>query len=275
MSLEHRLSERQFFALSLLVISLIVGGIYLGFLRPKQLERQRLREEIQSKTRQLQTAGYLLGEASLLRKKQQVEEQVQTTLQEWAVLQEELSGFDNPEELQEADIARIDYKFYLYLTRDRLRKKAEEQEIAVPALLGLPDEIQSNEVARERMLQLRAVEKLVDAALEFELANIRSIDPLPPILHRIDPAREPYMEEYPLRVIFEGPMEGLYNLWVTMFQEGRTMMLRNIAMEKTRLRRPDEVRMTATLSSFLFLDGATELNPVQGKAVQRTGARGH
>lgn len=275
MSLESRLNERQFFMLSLAGLCTLILVLFFSVLRPRLQERARLREQVESKTRQLQTAGYLLGEGPLLQKKRAVEQEVQQRLEEWEMVTKHLSSFANQSEWQSQDVTSIDYKTYLYLTRNRLRGKARQQKIDVPGLLGLPDLIESNDVAREKMLQLLAVEKLVDTAIEYGIADIRSIEPLSPVAHSLEGRSEVYMEEYPLRVIFEGPMSGLFRLWEAMFQKDRAMLLRNIAMEKTSLRRPDEVRMTATLSSFLFMKEAMTLNPNRGKAVIQTKAMGH
>jgi hypothetical protein len=270
--MESRLTERQFFALSLTGILVLVLGLYLFILRPRMLERARLRAKIESKSQQLEQTGFFLGEASLLRKKRGIETEYQALVAEWDLVTGRLAAFDRENMV---DVAKIDYKWYLYLTRDRLRKKAGAQNIEVPALLGLPDTIESDDIARELMLQLLAVEKLVDTSIEFGIADIRSIDPLPPVKHRVDEASEVYMEEYPLRVIFEGDMRRLYRLWEAMFQPGRAMMLRNIAMEKTSLREPDEVRMTATLSSFLFLKDAESVSVLRKPPKEKTAARGH
>jgi hypothetical protein len=275
MSFESKLTERQFFAASLTGIILLVLGLYMGFLRPKLQERDNLRQQIQTKTQQLQKSGYLLGEAPLLQKKRTIETEYQRNVQEWDTLTERLAVFNNQTQWRTVDVAKIDYKYYLYLTRLRLGKKAQTQQIEVPTLLGLQDTIDSNDVARELMLQLLAVEKLVDTAIEYGIADIRSIDPLPPVQHRVDEKSEVYMEEYPLRVIFEGDMQRLYRLWEAMFQPGRAMMLRNIAMAKTSLNKPDEVRMTATLSSFLFLQDAEDITVLQSDPSKKTAARGH
>lgn len=275
MSLESRLSERQFFTLSLAGLSALILVLFFGVLRPRIQERAALREEVANKTRQLQSAGYLLGEGPLLQKKREVEVQVQQRLDEWEMVTEHLSSFANQEDWQSQDVTSINYKTYLYLTRNRLRGKARTQKIDVPALLGLPDLIESNDVAREKMLQLLAVEKLVDTAIEYGIADIRSIDPLSPVAHRLDGSEDIYMEEYPLRVIFEGPMSGLFRLWEAMFQKDRAMLLRNIAMEKTSLRKADEVRMTATLSSFLFMKDAYKIDPNAGQPFKPREAMGH
>jgi len=275
MSMESRLSERQFFVLSLTGILILVGGMYMGILRPKLLERNQLRSQIQNRTQQLEASGYLLGEGPLLRKKRAVDQEVQELVEEWDAVTEGLTAFANQKQWRTVDVAKIDYKFYLFATRDRLRKKARGQNIDVPVELGMSDEIFSNEVARELMLQLLAVESLVDTAIEYGIADIRSIEPLPPVSHQVEEATEPYMEEYPLEVIFEGDMKRLYRLWEAMLQPGNAMMLRNIAMSKTSKDRPDEVRMTATLSSFLFLKDAEDIDVLQGRPQQKTAARGH
>jgi hypothetical protein len=275
MSLESRLSERQFFMLSLAGLSALILVLFFAVLRPRLQERAELREQVESKTRQLQTAGYLLGEGPLLQKKREVEVQVQQRLEEWEMVTEHLSSFANQQAWQSQDVTSIDYKTYLYLTRNRLRGKAKQQKIALPPELGLLDLIESNDVARERMLQLLAVEKLVDTAIEYGIADIRSIDPLNPIVHSLEGSEAVYMEEYPLRVIFEGPMSGLFRLWEAMFQKDRAMLLRNIAMEKTSLRNADEVRMTATLSSFLFRKDAYKIDPNAGQPFKPREAMGH
>ncbi len=274
MSLESRLTERQFFTLSLAGLSALILVLFFVVLRPRIQERAQLREEVENKTRQLQTAGYLLGEAPLLQKKRQVELEVQQRLQEWEEVTNHLASFANQDEWQSQDVTKIDYKTYLYLTRNRLIGKARKQRIKVPTELGMIDLIESNDVAREKMLQLLAVEKLVDTAIEYGIADIRSIAPLSPVIHKVEGTDVVYMEEYPLQVMFEGPMSGLVRLWEAMFQKDRAMLLRNIAMEKTSLKNADEVRMTATLSSFLFMKEAKNIDPNLGKPAQRTRATG-
>lgn len=274
MSQETRLTERQFFTLSLAGLTVLMLGIYFGLLRPQFRKRAEMRREVEQMTRRLQTSGFLLGEAPLLRKKRTIEQDYNQLLAEWETVSRELATFENQAQWRTVDVAKIDYKFYLYITRDQLRKKARAQKINVPALLGLPDEIMSNDVAREKMLQLRAVETLVDTAIEYGIADIRSIDPLPPVVHSVGDPATPYLEEYPLKIIFEGDMRGLYRLWEAMFQPGQAMLLRNVAMEKTSLRKPDEVRMTATLSSFLFLREAEKIAPETRRGT-RARAIGH
>ncbi len=270
-----RLSERQYFVIAFIVLAVLLSLGYVIFLRPQLQERAILRQEIESKTQQLARTGYLQGEGPLLRRKAEMQQHLNRRKLEWSELQEQLSSLKDPSEEGGVEVGVIDYKFHLYLVRERLRRKARAQKIQVPALLGLQDEVMSNEVARERMLQLRAVERLVDTAIEYGIADIRSIDPLPLIQHQVSEGSESFLEEYPLRVTFEGDMEGLYKLWQAMFQQGRAMLLRNIAMEKTQLRQPNEVRMTATLSAFLFGAGEKLLQEQVSPAQQRTRARGH
>ncbi|MDF3127971.1 hypothetical protein P0Y35_02050 [Kiritimatiellaeota bacterium B1221] len=275
MSMESRLTERQFFMLSLAGLSALILVLFFAVLRPRIQERALLREEVKNKTSQLQTAGYLLGEAALLQKKRQVELEVQQRLQEWKEVTGHLASFANQEEWQSQDVTKIDYKTYLHYARIRLIDKARKQRIKVPTDLGMIDLIESNDVAREKMLQLLTVEKLVDTAIEYGIADIRSIAPLSPVVHSVEGTDIVYMEEFPLQVMFEGPMTGLVRLWEAMFQKDRAMLLRNIAMEKTSLRNADEVRMTATLSSFLFLEEAQNLDSNLGKPAKRTRATGH
>jgi len=275
MSLESRLTERQFFLLSLGGLLLLLVTLYAALLRPQFQQHADLRRKVDLKTRELREAGYLLGEAPLQARKRALEREYERLLGEWETARDHLSTFGDRDESTPAEVGHIDYKVRLYLTRDRLRDKAASQKIDVPALLGLPDTLDSDDVAREKMLQLRAVELLVDTAIEYGIADIRGIDPLPPVVHAAGAEDTVYLEEYPLRVRFEGDMRGLYRLWEAMFQPGRAMLLRNIAMEKTSLRHPDAVRMTATLSSFLFLEEAENVDPARERNPAPTAAKGH
>lgn len=248
-----QLSERQFFILSLSGLALLMGLLYAVLLRPGFSKRAELRREIDQKTSELLRSGFFLGETPLLQRKAELERERQIRLHEWRDLRVRMGTFADQDRLGGLDVRRIDYQFQLYAVRVRLRRKARDQSIDIPALLGLPDEIGSDAVARELYMQLLAVESLVDTSIEYGIADIRSIDLLPPVRHTPREDGDVFLEEYPLRITFEGDMPRLYRLWEAMFQTNRAMMLRNIAMEKTDLARPDQVRMTATLSALLFV----------------------
>lgn len=269
-----RLTERQFFFLSLTGVLLLVFALYMGLLRPRLQLRANLRAETERLTSELRQAGFLLGEGTLIARKDDLERDLLRRLEEWDDLTRRLTTFRDTDLLGDEDVANIDYKFQLFATRARLGAKAAEQRIEVPVLLGLPDEIESDDIARELMLQLRAVETLVDTAIEYGIADIRSIDPLPPVRHTAGPTQTVFMEEYPLRVIFEGDMPRLYRLWEAMFQPAHAMMLRNVAMEKTALNRPQQVRMTATLSAFLFVSDARDIRAEAADPTARARPRG-
>lgn len=269
-----RLTERQFFFLSLSGVLTLVLVLYIGLLRPRQRMRAELRANTERLTTELRQAGFLLGEGTLIARKDDMERELMRRLAEWEDVARGLTTFRETDPLGDEDVANIDYKFQLFATRVRLGAKASEQRIEVPALLGLPDEIDSDDIARELMLQLRAVETLVDTAIEFGIADIRSIDPLPPVRHVAGPAEAVFMEEYPLRIIFEGDMPRLYRLWEAMFQPAHAMMLRNVAMEKTALNRPQQVRMTATLSAFLFVADARDIRAEAADPTERARPRG-
>ncbi len=271
----QRLTERQFFLVSLGGLGFLLSVLYLAVLRPGLRERAVLRADIEQMTRQLRKSGYFMGEGPLLKQKSALEAEYARRLEEWRDVSQRLATFENQEQWAETEVGNIDYKFQLHITRRRLGRKAAEQRIEVPALLGLPDEIASNDVARELMLQLRSVEKLVDTAIEYGIADIRGIDPLPPVRHTVGATTEVYLEEYPMRVTFEGDMQRLYRLWEAMFQPHRALLLRNVAMEKTALQRPDQVRMTATLSALLFLKDPGKIKVLQPQGNTRQRARGH
>jgi len=270
-----RLNERQFFILSLSGLVLGMVLLYTGLLRPRFQERARLRNEIGQKTRQLMQTGYFLGEGPLLERKAQLDRELRQRMEAWEDVQVRLGTFQDQQRLGTLDVGRIDYQFQLYATRARLLRKAREQSIDIPALLGMPDEIDSDTLARELYMQLKAVESLVDTSIEYGIADIRSIDPLPPFRYLAGPQNNVYLEEYALRVTFDGDMRRLYRLWEAMFQTSRAMMLRNIAIEKTALDQPDQVRMTATLSSLLFLGELGDIRTQTEDPTRRVRPMGH
>ena len=64
-------------------------------------------------------------------------------------------------------------------------------------LLGMDEEVHSDEDARKLMLQLHTVEKLVDMTLDLKINTIRNIQPQPQILHRVEPPANPTSRSIP------------------------------------------------------------------------------
>ena len=170
---------------------------------------------------------------------------------EWARISARLTSFDDQNIVQDIGVNRIDYKVQLYEIRERLKAKSKELDIPlVPEQLGLDESVTSGEAIRERMLQLKAVEKLADLNLDRQIQRLVEIYPLPPIEHK-DKNGKLVFTEYPVRMECDIDFENLYTSFQSVFEENRVYAFRNIRVESG----PTfdaKLRVKAILSALLF-----------------------
>lgn len=269
-----QLTERQFFILSLSGLLGILFAMYYFLLHPAIMDRRMLKEEIEKKTTELTRAGYLMGEQPLLEQKFWLDQVRRDRMNEWKKVSDALTADPITDSLATNTSKIIDYKYERHRIAGSLRRKARD--IEIPLGLGISEKVYSDEELRVRVQQLIMVEKLVDIAIKHNIADIKAITPLPPIPYTIGKGRgaEIYIEEYPLIVVFEGPMERLYKLWEGIFQPRDAMLIRNIAMNKVSLERNSDVNMQATLSSIVFVTNPEEMKLIQTE-FQKAPALGH
>ena len=243
-----RLSERTQVA-GILVLAL--GGLsaIFYFLLLPQLEARR---EIRALRATLEAdKSYHMSEAS---QRMGVEIESNKTAQlesEWAATIERLATFANQASLRRSDPGRIDYKVELFRTRQELLKKSETLGIQlIDPNLGLEDALKGQDQVRERMLQLKTVEKLADLTLDRRIERLVSTQPLPPVHHKAPDGR-PCFDEYPVLVVFDAPFDNLYALFQAVFEENRIFVFRNIRIESGHQLK-DPVRVTAVMSALVF-----------------------
>lgn len=171
---------------------------------------------------------------------------LQSLSNEWAQIAERLATLQT----QTASANIIDYKVQLYAVRDRLQKKSDELKITLIPTEFMDDELSSDEDTRIRILQLHAVERLADLALNGQIQQLVELYPLSPILH-VDQKEQKTFTEYPVRVECDIDFTYVYALFQSVFEEDRVFMFRNVRIE-TGPTLDSKLRVKAILSALLF-----------------------
>jgi len=174
------LSERQQVTAIILCAALAVGLLWFFALLPLQRKRQGLERENRQMQEDLARGNYLLGEMPLENRKIAVLEEGKRLAREWRDGALTLSTFTNQTIQADRDVSKIDYKVALFEVRESLAKKAAERGIRPTFELAIDEAVPGNEDARKRMLQLRAVEKVMDAALDVKVGRVESVEPFEP-----------------------------------------------------------------------------------------------
>lgn len=243
-----RLSERAQVA-GILVLAL--GGLFavVRFLLWPQFEARR---EIREYRATLENdKSYHQSEASQRLAVEAASNQYARLEAEWAATVDRLATFASQAAVRRSDPARIDYKVELFRTRQSLLKKSETLGIQlIDPNLGLEDALKDRDRVRERMLQLKAVEKLADLTLDRRIERLVATRPLPPVPHK-SPDGRPCFDEYPVQVAFDAPFDSLYALFQAVFEENRVFAFRNIRIESGHAAGAP-VRVTAVMSALVF-----------------------
>ena len=253
------ISERQQLVGIILVTLLAMGLLWFFALMPLQ----RKREAIEGQNRQMQDdlakGNYLLGEMPLENRKLAMLAEGRRLADEWHKSADLLSSFEDQTIQRTQDVSKIDFKVALFEVRERLVKKAADHGIKPTFELAIDEKVLSNEDARKRMLQLRAVEKLMDSAIDLKVGRVESAEPLEPIAHREESTGELFLEEYPVRIQYVGSIENVYAFIHMVFEPKRVFAYRRLKIEKESLKNPDQVRVDATLSALVFLRSLEEI----------------
>jgi Tfp pilus assembly protein PilO len=260
------ISERQQIVGIILAAALFIGLLWFFALLPLQHKREALEQENRRMQEDLAKGNYLLGEMPLANRKVAVLDEGKRLADEWKESAQRLSTFERQSIQGTQDVSKIDFKVALFEVRQSLSKKAQERGIKPNFDLAIDELVLSNEDARKRMLQLRAVEKLMDAAIEIKVGRVESVEPLEPISHRDEQTGELFLEEYPVRIQYSGTIENVYAFIHKVFQPGSVFAYRRLKIEKESLQNPDRVRADATLSALVFLRSIEEMKAPAAKA---------
>lgn len=268
-------SERQQVVAVILMAGLLIFLLWFFLLTPLNRRRRRLERDIENIRGELAQKNYLLGEPVLRDKKQAAREANIALGREWQDVVERVAAFAGPEDLPPSKVGHIDYKVALFDVRHRLLKKSRETRISLPHDLGMDDAVHSDADARKLMLQLRAVEKLVDLTLDAKISMLRHIVPLAPLRYAAGPKEEVYLEEFPVRVEFFATHENVYDLLHAILVPGQVFALRNLRVETAAGGRQQLLSVTAEMSALVFLKKPEELDLAPSGKVMRMGPMGY
>jgi hypothetical protein len=241
-------SERTQVALILLGSCSLLFATWYFLLHPQQ----QMQEDIERLRRELSSSKYAHESIPGLQRAREVElENVRRLEQEWEQTAARLATFSNQSALRRAEVGRIDFKVELFRTRQRLVDKSDALRIQlIPTDLGVDDALLANDKIRERMLQLKAVEKLADLTLDRRIERLIAITPLPPKAYKAPDGRFCF-DEYPMRVEFDIAFANLYALLQSIFEEHQIFAFHNIRIESGN--RPQApLRVHAVMSALVF-----------------------
>jgi len=268
-------SERQQVLAVILMAGALIFLLWFFALMPLARRQDQLTQRIESMRSQLVAKNYYLGEGILTEKKNQAHKANRALHDEWMGMMTRISAFSNYQAVAATPVGRIDFKRELYDVRQRLLRKARDLNIKVPRYLGMDEAVHSDEDARKLMLQLHSVEQLVDLMLDLKINQIRDIQPRPQILHRINAATEPYLEEYPVDIEFSGTLANLYDLFSAALEPNHVFVLRQIKIEAVSSSTPDQLKVNAVLSGLVFLKDPDELTLATRTAPAVSGPKGY
>ncbi len=244
------------------VMLLATGAILLfsySYLLPLNRKKRDLQRQNEQKWQEVLKQNYGRDEASISRRKD-LELQLHEKLRsEWALFVERSSAFPKNRRLLGAAVGHIDFKRELYDTRQRLVREAKRVSVALPDNLGMTEQVASDQDARELVLQLHAVEKVVRIVLELDVNEIYRVKPLPRLEYAVGKAEVPYLEEYPVFISFHGKMAALNSLFDTLGHDGKACFFRHLRIEKPDRHRQSILDVSMVLSSFVFTKKLDEL----------------
>jgi Tfp pilus assembly protein PilO len=246
-------SEGQQVLAVILMAGLLIFTLWFSLLLPLSRRRQLLENDIEEMRSYLRQKNYLLDEATLQKKKLEEHRQGALLYEEWVEASARLATFENQEELTTSLVGHIDFKVALFDVQQRLRKKSRALGIGLPYDLGMAETVGSEEDARKLMLQLRAVEKLVDLGLDLKIGMIRDVKPAAPLSFGAGANNETFLEEYPVTIRFFGRLENVYDLLRALLEPEHAFMLRNLRIEATSGRERGLLDVTASVSALVFL----------------------
>jgi len=244
-------NERQQVVAIIAATVAIIAALWFLALLPQNVTRRSIERQIREKRAELERKRLLFSE-DVLREMKRAEVETSRQLEaEWKRMTERLSVIEPLGEDGEGRVGHIDFKVALYEARFRMNRKARNLGIELPRNLGMEETVPSGEDARKLLFQLRALERLTDLALDLKVGGIRELEPLPPIRHA-GPGGAVFLEEYPVRVRFEGDIRKVFEWFDSTLQSNRTFAVRGFRVDGSPKGAPTVLTVTAIMSALHF-----------------------
>jgi len=269
-----RISERQQVLAVIMMAGMLIFALWFFLLLPLNRQRHRLERDIEEMTGYLARKNYLLPEDVLGKTKSKACDFNRNIHDDWLELMSRMAAFPNQEMLAGSSVNRIDFKVALFQVRHRLLGKSRSMGIELPRDLGIEETVAGNEDARRLMLQLRAVEKLADLALDLKINRLRYLEPMPPVQHRAG-NDQVYIEEYPVRMDFDGTLDNVYSLFKAILDPAHVFVVKHFRLENPGPGDGDRLRVSAVLSALLFVQDPDAVIPAPKKSSDWVPPMGH
>ena len=261
-------AERRQVAFIVAAGALLLFGLWFVILRPSTRHRLQLQRDIETISAQLAETSYLIGEDSLRTRKLEEELFNKRLVKQWERMASALATFKGEPVGAGTGVGHIDFKVALYEVRQRLRRMSRATGISFQGDLGMDEKISNQGDTRKLMLQLRTVEKLADLAFRLEVKRLLQIEPFAPIEYSSGGETATFLEEYPVRLRFQGTAANLHQLLKAILQPDTFLVLRDLQIQRLRDNSEGLLDISTVLSALVFVKGPNELGPV---AIERIG----
>jgi hypothetical protein len=263
-------------AVIFLLISALIAGLWIGLLTPANNQRKQALGNIKATETELARMGLLLDQDSLRRELNKEINYNSAILEEWSNTVVRLNGFPTLPNIPAEKIGKIDYKVALFDTKQRLLKKARALNINLTSDIGLDAVVRSSEDARRLMYQLKAVETLLDTALDMKIDTVKFVEPLAPKGYHPEESDEIFVEEYPVRIRMYGDLDSLYDLLSSALVSENFLVLKNLRVRSVSESKPDLLDISAVMSSLLFIKSPETMDTIKNAiAPVKISPRGH
>jgi len=267
-------SERQQVLAIIVLAVFIIFGVSFSILIPLNARRTRLEKEINMMKIQLASKNYLLDEDTLQAKFLEQQELNQKTYDQWTNLVQRIAAISFDQIAPTSRIGHIDFKVAVLAARERLQKKSRALKVTLPRSFGMDAVVRSDEDARELMLQLHALEKLVVLLFDLNVRTVSKAEPLMPVMHKLPESGDAYMEEYPVEVEFLCSYSNFFEFYRSILRPEHVFCVRRLKVQPAPNEKPDVLLVKGVLSALVFVKKPEELKPPAIK-VKYTSPLGH
>jgi len=246
-----------------LATAVLITALWAALLAPANNQRKLVLDNIKTTETELATMGLLLDQEMLRKELNKEIGYNGSIIQEWSNTVSRLSGFKDVPEMTSARIGKIDYKVALFDLKHRLLKKASALEINLTADIGMDSEVNSREDPRRLMYKLKAVETLLDTALDMKIKTVKFVEPLDPEGYHPEESDELFVEEYPVRIRMYGDLSSLYDLLSSALASDNFLVLKHLQVRSVSENQPDLLDIRAVMSSLLFTKSPETMDTIK------------
>lgn len=246
-----------------LAIALLITGLWVALLWPANSQRKQVQASIKATETELASMGLLLDQEILRKELNREIAYNRSLIDEWSNTVSRLNGFKDLPQIPSARIGNIDYKVALFDVKQRLLKKAGALDINLTSDFGMDAVVKSSEDARRLMYQLKAVETLLDTALDMKIKTVKFVEPLSPKGYHPEESDESFVEEYPVRIRMYGDLTSLYDLLSSALAGDNFLVLKHLQVRSVSENQPNLLDISAVMSSLLFVKSPETMETVR------------